>query len=53
MHFFEYYVYKQSSSRRFIPQKYQSLGREMINSIAHESASADADKTLDQSVDGA
>lgn len=53
MYFFESYVYKQSSARRFVPQKFQPLGREMINLIAHEVADVDADKTFDQTVNGA
>lgn len=53
MYFLEYYVYKQSDARRFLPQKYQSLGREMLNLAALEEAREDADKTVDQSASGA
>lgn len=53
MCFFEYYVYKQSSARRSVPQKYLQLGREVADLIAQAAADVDADKTADHSVNGA
>lgn len=47
MYFIEHYVYKQRGARNFVPQKFQSLGRELVNLTVDETADRHADQDAD------
>lgn len=47
MYFIEHYVYKQRDARNFVPQKFQSLGRELVNLTVDEATNRNADQDAD------